>query len=155
MFSLTTRSLVRIRPRCPPCSSRTIFNIFRKSKDKNKDPVPILTQDNLFHPFSASPFPPVRARGQAIQQLASCPVCVASHTPQPQTVKFECPDCGWPTHCSEEHHRLDEEHSKYCTRLRQANEDEHDLRSGRRIREFELPGASITLAYPESSLNQS
>jgi splicing suppressor protein 51 len=155
MLSLTTRSLVRIRPRCPPRSSRAIFSIFRKSKDKTSDPVPILSQDNLFHPFSASPFPPVRARGQAIQQLASCPVCVAFHTPQPRTVKFECPDCGWPTHCSEEHHRVDEEHAKYCTRLREANEEEHDLRSGRRIREFELPGASATLPYPEPPLNQS
>jgi hypothetical protein len=26
--------------------------------------------------------------------------------------------------------------------LREANEDEHDLRSGRRLREFELPGLS-------------
>jgi hypothetical protein len=34
----------------------------------------------------------------------------------------------------------DKEHAKYCPRLREANEDEHDLRSGRRIWEFDLPG---------------
>ncbi|GLB35090.1 putative zinc-finger of mitochondrial splicing suppressor 51 [Lyophyllum shimeji] len=38
------------------------------------------------------------------------------------------------------HHKEDEEHRKYCSRLREANEDEHDLRIGRRLREFELPG---------------
>ncbi|OSX65105.1 hypothetical protein POSPLADRAFT_1065081 [Postia placenta MAD-698-R-SB12] len=114
---------------------------------KKKDPVPLLTEDNLFHPFSKSPFPAIRARGEAIQKLAPCPVCASEHGPfhahapsQPLAVKFECPDCGWPTHCSEEHWRQDEEHKKYCGRLREVNEDEHDLRSGRRFREFELPG---------------
>ncbi|TFK42724.1 zinc-finger of mitochondrial splicing suppressor 51-domain-containing protein [Crucibulum laeve] len=129
-------------------STRLIFNLFRKAKSgKPTSPAPILTEDNLFHPFSKSPFPAVRARGQAIQQLAPCPVCASSHShvhahtqAQPRTVKFECPDCGWPTHCTEEHWKEDEEHAKYCTRLKEVNEDEHDLRSGRRLREFELPG---------------
>ncbi|KAF7793095.1 hypothetical protein EIP86_004202 [Pleurotus ostreatoroseus] len=62
------------------------------------------------------------------------------------TMMFECPDCGWPTHCSEEHWKEDEEHRKYCGRLREVNEDEHDLRSGRRLREFELPGPQDTEA---------
>lgn len=110
----------------------------------------MLSQDDLFHPFSQSPFPALRARGEAIQKLAPCPVCAAeakgahgthAHThAQPKAVKFECPDCGWPTHCSEEHWRADTEHKKYCSRLREVNEDEHDLRSGRRMKEFELPG---------------
>jgi hypothetical protein len=59
---------------------------------------------------------------------------------QPRSITFECPDCGWPTHCTEEHWRADSDHAKYCSRLREVNEDEHDLRSGRRLREFELPG---------------
>lgn len=59
---------------------------------------------------------------------------------KPHGVKFECPDCGWPTHCSKEHWEMDEDHAKFCPRLREVNEDEHDLRSGRRMHEFELPG---------------
>lgn len=135
--------------------TRTLFSWFKKPKSKvdvPKPPEPILTEDNLFHPFSKSPFPAIKARGEAIQKLAPCPVCAAAHhnhggmhphayaQGQPKAVSFECPDCGWPTHCSEEHWREDEEHSKYCGRLREVNEDEHDLRSGRRLREFELPG---------------
>lgn len=128
---------------------RLIFNFLRGSKKQTAPvaPTQILTEDNLFHPFSKSPFPAVRARGEAIKQLAPCPVCADTHThlhahtqAQSRAVKFECPDCGWPTHCSEEHWKEDKEHQKYCSRLREANEDEHDLRSGRRLREFELPG---------------
>ena len=132
--------------RRPPATSRYIFNLLTKKKPP-QEPVPLLTEDNLFHPFSKSPFPPIRARGEAIQSLAPCPVCASPHNhlhphphPQPRAVKFECPDCGWPTHCSEEHRNQDTEHQKYCARLQEANEDEHDLRSGRRMREFELPG---------------
>ncbi|KAH9842712.1 zinc-finger of mitochondrial splicing suppressor 51-domain-containing protein [Rhodofomes roseus] len=152
--------LGRSRPRlCSPTAirrpapqARTLFGWFRRSKaaQAKKDPIPVLSQDDLFHPFSKSPFPALRARGEAIQKLAPCPVCAAEakgangshiHThAQPKAVKFECPDCGWPTHCSEEHWSMDTEHKKYCSRLREANEDEHDLRSGRRMREFELPG---------------
>ncbi|PCH38137.1 hypothetical protein WOLCODRAFT_136064 [Wolfiporia cocos MD-104 SS10] len=137
---------VSLRTRPP---ARTFFSWFRKSPpaEKKKDPAPLLTEDSLFHPFSQSPFPAIRARGEAIQKLAPCPVCAAAHSPlhvhtqaQPRAVKFECPDCGWPTHCSEEHWAQDEEHAKYCSRLREVNEDEHDLRSGRRLKEFELPG---------------
>ncbi|KAF9501243.1 hypothetical protein BDN71DRAFT_1501525 [Pleurotus eryngii] len=137
-------------------AARPIFSFFRRSKKndgatgKPSEPVPVLTEDNLFHPFSKSPFPAVRARGEAIQSLAPCPVCSShdrAHThahieAQPKTTSFECPDCGWPTHCSEEHWAEDHEHhDKYCARLREANEDEHDLRSGRKFREFELPGS--------------
>ncbi|TFK29799.1 hypothetical protein FA15DRAFT_684128 [Coprinopsis marcescibilis] len=145
------------RPRCStvlrytsPPLNRSIFSFLRRSKPstKPKDPVPILTEDNLFHPFSKSPFPAIRARGEAIKKLAPCAVCTSgthSHAenvipPQPKPLAFECPDCGWPTHCSEDHWKADAEHQKYCSRLREANEDEHDLRSGRRLKEFELPG---------------
>lgn len=131
--------------------ARTLFGWFKKSKPAaKKEPVPVLSQDDLFHPFSQSPFPALSARGEAIQKLAPCPVCAVEakgahdshvHThAQPKAVKFECPDCGWPTHCSEEHWEADTEHKKYCSKLREVNEDEHDLRSGRRMKEFELPG---------------
>jgi splicing suppressor protein 51 len=138
------RSLTSIRQ----SGTRQLFNPLRKSKPQLEQD-PILAQDNLFHPFSKSPFPAVRARGEAVQLLAPCPVCASFHNHdrphhrvQPCAVKFECPHCGWPTHCSEEHYQGDKEHQKYCSRLREANEDEHDLRSGRRLREFELPGLS-------------
>jgi mitochondrial splicing suppressor protein 51 len=139
-----------VRP-CHINNSRTLFSWFKKSEDnKSKEKQPILTEDNLFHPFSKSPFPALRARGEAIQTLAPCPVCASPHShgdshtaAQPKAVKHECPDCGWPTHCTEEHWQEDLEHKKYCSRLREVNEDEHDLRSGRRIKEFELPGASF------------
>ena len=147
---LRCRHALRIRP--VPAYSRNIFGLFRRPKTP-VEPAPILTEDNLFHPLSKSPFPAVVARGEAIQTLAPCPVCVAAHThvhghtkAQPKAVKFECPDCGWPTHCSEEHWKEDAEHQKYCSRLREANEDEHDLRSGRRMREFEMPGTYSRLA---------
>ncbi len=141
-----------LRPR-----PRTFFSWFQKPQKqdfKKKENQPILTGDNLFHPFSKSPFPAVRARGEAIKTLAPCPVCASSHDhlhahtkAQPKAVSFECPDCGFPTHCSEEHWKEDEEHKKYCSLLREVNEDEHDLRSGRRLREFELPGTfSVSFA---------
>lgn len=128
---------------------RTLLQFFRKKKQEATEPpepIPSLSQDDLFHPFSESPFPQVRAKGKLISSMAPCPVCAAGHKhgdpkqPLVKAVKFECPDCGWPTHCSEEHWREDKEHEKYCSRLREANEDEHDLRSGRRMPEFELPG---------------
>ncbi|KAJ8517325.1 hypothetical protein ONZ45_g5491 [Pleurotus djamor] len=174
--SATRRRVLNSNLSSTSTRSISIFNLFKRSPDKKNQqngdkfqpPKPVLSEDDLFHEFSKSPFQAVRSRGQAIQELAPCPVCssstsasstsdstsegdienshihdsVHSHThASPRTVKFECPDCGWPTHCSEEHWLQDrEEHRKYCTRLREANEDEHDLRSGRRFREFELPG---------------
>lgn len=147
---LRCRHALRIRP--VPAYSRSIFGLLRRPKNP-AEPVPILSEDNLFHPLSKSPFPAVVARSEAIQTLAPCPVCAAAHThvhahtkAQPKAVKFECPDCGWPTHCSEEHWKEDAEHQKYCSRLREANEDEHDLRSGRRMSEFEMPGTYSRLA---------
>lgn len=145
--------LQRCRP-SPSNHQRTIFSWFKKALPggaaKTKPQEPILTEDNLFHLFSKSPFPAIRARGEAIQTLAPCPVCSGHHygthahtQAQPKAVNFECPDCGWPTHCSEEHWKEDQEHQKYCSRLQEVNEDEHDLRSGRRLREFELPGMGV------------
>ncbi|KAF9648994.1 hypothetical protein BDM02DRAFT_3095447 [Thelephora ganbajun] len=130
-----------------PRHTRPFFGLFKRKEQRFTEPKPLLSEDNLFHPFSKSPFPAIRARGEAIKQLAPCPVCSSSHEhvhahtkAQPKGVGFECPDCGWPTHCSEEHWVTDQEHQKYCSRLREVNEDEHDLRSGRKLREFDLPG---------------
>ncbi|KAN0064770.1 translational activator for mitochondrial COX1 [Thecaphora frezii] len=100
---------------------------------------PILSQDNLFHPFSKSPIPAIRARGERIRSLAPCPVSMSKYKVR-RLVNFECPDCGWPTHYSEKEWAEDTEHAKYVARLREANEDEHDLRSGREMHEFKLPG---------------
>ena len=144
----------------PYASARTFLSWF-KGKPKaapgtsaQARDTPLLAQDDLFHPFSKSPIPAIRARGEAIRQLAPCPVCASDHSAlhahtkaAPKAVKFECPDCGWPTHCSEAHWAADHEHQKYCARLREVNEDEHDLRSGRRMREFELPGTSCPRPY--------
>ncbi|KAG8919163.1 translational activator for mitochondrial COX1 [Tulasnella sp. 417] len=90
----------------------------------------------LFFPLSESPYEDVRARSKRIQSMAPCPVCL-SHRER-KLAAFECPDCGFPSHCCEEHWAKDAEHAKYCDRLREANEDEHDLRSGRKISEFEF-----------------
>jgi len=152
--TLNLRALRRVhlqRPThtVPLLCTRPLFNLFKKAPSKPEFK-PALSQDNLFHPFSESPFPALVARGEAIKSLAPCPVCVSHHEhihahteAQHRAVSFECPDCGWPTHCTEDHWRVDNEHAKYCSRLREVNEDEHDLRSGRRLREFELPGAFI------------
>jgi splicing suppressor protein 51 len=62
----------------------------------------------------------------------------------PAHVSFECPDCGIPVSCSEEHWADDyESHLEICDTLREINEDDHDLRSGRFFPEFEYPGAQI------------
>lgn len=104
-------------------------------------PRQILGQDDLFHPLSSSPFEDLRMRAERIKQMAPCPVCL-EHFGERNLVAFDSPDAGWPTHCSEEHWKADDEHAKYADRLREANEDEHDLRSGRALVEFEnLPGA--------------
>ncbi|KAG6886038.1 hypothetical protein C0993_005222 [Termitomyces sp. T159_Od127] len=114
-------------PRAPHAPhARPLFSFLR-----HRAPAP--EPDALFHKFSESPHAALRARSAAIKQLAPCPVCAAR-------VAHECADCGWPTHCSHAHHAQDGDHHKYCTRLREANEDEHDLRSGRHMREFQMPG---------------
>ncbi|KAI9809721.1 MAG: hypothetical protein M1825_000154 [Sarcosagium campestre] len=62
----------------------------------------------------------------------------------PAHVQFECPDCGIPVYCSEEHWADDyEAHLEICETLREINEDDHDLRSGRFFREFEYPGPQM------------
>ncbi|RKP10596.1 zinc-finger of mitochondrial splicing suppressor 51-domain-containing protein [Thamnocephalis sphaerospora] len=112
---------------------------------------PTLGQDELFRPLVASPFPDLRKRAEFYADHSVCPTCVAdagikdgtsleAHKASKRPA-HTCPDCGFPTHCSREHWERDlEEHRKVCPTLRQVNEDEHDLRSGRRLMEFEYPG---------------
>lgn len=124
---------------------------------------PLLQPNNLFHPFSVSPSPEIRRRAAFIKQHAYCPH--PSHRPTraptgpgdpearkaaagsslpPVHVRFECPDCGIPVSCSEEHWADDyESHLEICDTLREINEDDHDLRSGRFFPEFEYPGPQI------------
>jgi mitochondrial splicing suppressor protein 51 len=123
---------------------------------------PLLMPNNLFHPFSGSPSPDIRRRAAFIKQNAYCPhpdhhqtrlpmnpddpearKSVKGRLP-PAHVSFECPDCGIPVSCSEEHWADDyEAHLEICDTLREINEDDHDLRSGRFFPEFEYPGDQI------------
>ncbi|WFD27539.1 translational activator for mitochondrial COX1 [Malassezia nana] len=137
--------LVRMRPRVPshalPRQTRSLFGLFQRrspAPPKASTPAPVLAPDDLFHKLSESPIPSMRARGERIRSLAPCPVSMAKYGER-RLVNFECPDCGWPTHYSEKEWREDTEHARYVPRLREANEDEHDLRSGRVMSEFQLP----------------
>lgn len=123
----------------------------------------VLKPDNLFHSFSNSPAPEIRRRAALIKSHAYCPHPSHHETrpsPKPPShsvtysttetkipashVRFECPDCGIPVYCSEEHWAEDyENHMEICDTLRQTNEDDHDLHSGRKFPEFEYPGPSI------------
>ncbi|CAB5215012.1 unnamed protein product [Rhizophagus irregularis] len=105
---------------------------------------PILSQDNLFHSLSESPFEDLRHRYKQICVYGSCPVCLSQDNEVKNKPKYECPDCGYPTHCSLEHYLQDKEQHKNsgtCSMLRLANEDEHDLRSGRTMIEFDFPSS--------------
>ncbi|KAL2824735.1 Oxysterol-binding protein-domain-containing protein [Aspergillus cavernicola] len=119
----------------------------------------LLKPNNLFHKFSQSPAPAVRQRAAFIKQNAFCPhpshqqtrIPVSPHDPEsrkspsgsspPAHSHFECPDCGVPIYCSEGHWMDDfEAHLEVCETLRQINEDDHDLHSGRFFPEFTYPG---------------
>ncbi|KAF2815852.1 uncharacterized protein BDZ99DRAFT_432657 [Mytilinidion resinicola] len=140
-------------PRTPPGLE------FRKPEPKQRV---LLEPNNLFHPFSNSPVPEIRQRAAFQKQHAYCPHPDHRQTRQPMNpddaeakksptagsapahVRFECPDCGVPVYCSEEHWADDyESHLEVCDTLRQINEDDHDLYSGRRFNEFEYPGPQM------------
>ena len=122
----------------------------------------LLEPNNLFHHFSNSPSPDIRRRAAFMKTHAYCPhpshhqtrMPLSPHDPEarkgsgstqpPAFVRFECPDCGIPVSCSEEHWADDyETHLEICDTLRQVNEDDHDLRSGRFFPEFEYPGPQM------------
>jgi splicing suppressor protein 51 len=123
---------------------------------------PLLMPNNLFHPFSTSPSPDIRRRSAFMKQNAWCPhsshqqtriaaspdnhieVAKTTGTEPPKHVDFECPDCGIPVACSEEHWADEyEKHMEVCETMKEINEDDHDLRSGRFFPEFEYPGDQI------------
>ncbi|BCR91734.1 putative mRNA processing protein (Mss51) [Aspergillus chevalieri] len=120
----------------------------------------LLRPNNLFHPFSRSPSRAIRQRAEFIKQNAFCPhpshqqtrLPVSPHDPEsrksaqhaslpPAHSHFECPDCGVPIYCTEGHWMDDfEAHLEICETIRQINEDDHDLHSGRFFPEFSYPG---------------
>ncbi|KAJ5895526.1 hypothetical protein N7495_007217 [Penicillium taxi] len=120
----------------------------------------VLKPNDLFHSFSRSPSPVIRKRAEFIKANAFCPhpshqqtrAPVSPHDPEarkspdlsnlpPSHSHFECPDCGVPIYCSEGHWMDDfEAHLEVCETVRQINEDDHDLNSGRFFNEFSYPG---------------
>lgn len=144
---LSSRSLRSIQSR------RTLFGFGKKPVPVSPFeplPPPLLSQDDLFHPLSTSPFKEMREKSKRIKELAYDPV--ALERGENVKVAFECPDCGFPTHATEESWSADEEKGRYWPRLREANEDEHDLRSGREMTEFKLPG-NVSSVFQISGLN--
>lgn len=123
----------------------------------------LIQPNNLFHPFSESPSPEIRKRAMFMKTHAYCPHPSHHQTRMPTSpndlearkgkdksslppahVRFECPDCGIPVSCSEDHWADDyETHMELCEQLREINEDDHDLRSGRFFSEFEYPPPQI------------
>ncbi|KAJ2081071.1 translational activator for mitochondrial COX1 [Coemansia sp. RSA 988] len=108
----------------------------------------LVDSNNLFHQLSKSPIKEMREKSLLIQDHGSCATCVDKTAAKGKVATreptFECPNCGYPTHCSEEHWTQDRSHhEELCGHLREANEDEHDLRSGRTLREFEFPSAQL------------
>ncbi|PTB59521.1 hypothetical protein M431DRAFT_491115 [Trichoderma harzianum CBS 226.95] len=136
-------------------------NAASEASAAGKSPVSTLrlNSDDLFHPFSESPVPEFRRRAAFMKQHAYCPHPDHKHARvpldasavddaapatggdmPPANVDFECPDCGIAVYCSKEHWMDDyENHLKICDTLRQINEDDHDLRSGRVFHEGNLP----------------
>lgn len=89
--------------------------------------------------LSQSPFSEMREKAKRVREQAYCPVSLSRG--QMKHVEYECPNCGCPTHYSRAEWEQDTEHGRYWPRLREVNEDEHDLRSGRELGEFNaLPG---------------
>ncbi|EEB07857.1 splicing suppressor [Schizosaccharomyces japonicus yFS275] len=96
-----------------------------------------------FYPLSKSPVKVLRERGERIRKLYKCPV---SKLP----VEYECPECGFPTHHSQIEWKKDTSKEKFIPKLREINEDEHDLALNPRTRQlFDLPGEND----PEQSVS--
>ncbi|KAL3494261.1 Oxysterol-binding protein-domain-containing protein [Aspergillus germanicus] len=138
-----------------------LLPIVQKANSATRSSRALLKPNNLFHNFSESPAPAIRQRAAFIKQNAFCPhpshqqtrMPVSPHDPEsrksavsgssapPAHSHFECPDCGIPIYCSEDHWMDDyEAHLEVCETLRQINEDDHDLHSGRFFPEFSYPG---------------
>jgi splicing suppressor protein 51 len=130
----------------------------------------VLDEDSLFNSFTHSPIPAIRKRAAFIRQHAYCPheSHRATRTPNspvdlenrksidkgtpPAHSDFECPDCGVPVYCCEEHWADDyEAHLRVCDVMRQANEDDHDLHSGRWFKEFQFAPPQMEEILPNMS----
>ena len=129
-------------------------------RHEEQQPRLLLQPNNLIHSFSNSPSPEIRRRAAVMRQNAYCPhpSHQATRTPTsphdaetrktgakpPAHVRYECPDCRIPVSCCEEHFAADyESHLEICDQLREINEDDHDLVSGRFFPEFEYPGPQM------------
>lgn len=119
---------------CHVCSRRSLFGFGSKKRQSFEAQVEpaFLSQDNLFHPLSTSPIPGLRQRAENIKRIGK--------SPTGKTIGYDCPKSGWPTHHDLAEYQADQEHEKNVPMLRQTNEDEHDLRSGRSLDEFIFPG---------------
>ncbi|KAG5458025.1 MAG: zinc-finger of mitochondrial splicing suppressor 51-domain-containing protein [Olpidium bornovanus] len=122
-------------------------------------PLPVVHKsklDSLFYLLNQSPIPLLRSRAAQIEKYGSCPVCVKKHPEEVnlrQRPKHFCPDCGFPTHCSEEHYTEGiDDHAEICDVLRQINEDEHDMRCGRTMEELDC-NPSYDDQYPANFTN--
>lgn len=148
------------QPAKPSASASKPFS--QRAASTSVDSHALLKPNNLFHSFSNSPSPAIRQRAAFIKQNAFCPhpshqqtrapssphdpearkTAATDETSQPPAHShFECPDCGVPIYCSEGHWMDDfEAHLEVCETIRQINEDDHDLNSGRFFPEFSYPG---------------
>lgn len=158
-FQPPSTTLALAKPRHGPSLVRTQAGLASAPSHERV----LLQPDNLFHPFSVSPLPEIRKRAMFMKTHAYCPhpshhqtrMPTSPNDPEarkvkgksslpPAHVRFECPDCGIPVSCSEDHWADDyETHMEICDQLREINEDDHDLRSGRVFPEFEYPPGQI------------
>jgi splicing suppressor protein 51 len=148
------------QPQAPPPKDKDEYYVTSLGPATPNTERALLQPNNLFHSFSESPSPEIRRRAAFIKQHAYCPHPSHQRTRVPDTpldpenrkplpeeaasppahVRFECPDCGIPVACCQEHWEDDfESHLEVCDTLRQINEDDHDLRSGRFFHEFDYP----------------
>ncbi|CDS02681.1 hypothetical protein LRAMOSA00086 [Lichtheimia ramosa] len=147
--AISARSTISRTPNHALTATRAISlkSLFTPKSKKHEQPTEtskvMLEPDNLFHMLSKSPIAELKDRAAIINKYGVCPVCDTHETPEHKKQPvYECPDCGYPTHCSEEHyHQGHEAHKEICHILREQNEDDHDLRSGRSMVEFEFPTA--------------
>ncbi len=93
----------------------------------------LINENNLFQILSRSPLKQLRDRAEFIKRHGT--------SPTGKSIAFDCPESGWPTHHDAQEWEADVEKAKTIPILRQANEDEHDLRSGRELTEFNFPGS--------------
>lgn len=155
-----TQSQPQLQSITPPSQSLVQKAAASTTSGPSPESRALLKPNNLFHPFSQSPARAIRQRAAFIKQNAFCPhpshqqtrLPVSPHDPEsrksaqhaslpPAHSHFECPDCGVPIYCSEGHWMDDfEAHLEICETIRQINEDDHDLHSGRFFPEFSYPG---------------